>query len=419
MAGRMKGFLIGMSIKGVKPGRILLVVAISLVGGWLSIALALSGVTRNKSPETALKLLPGESVALAGVADQLFFSTPGKMNTNSVKLATKAIEQQALNAKAIRLLGYAADAEGNDTKAIEFMKMAEKISRRDLGTQLWLIEYYAKQNNAKATLNQYDILLTTKPETRQLLFSRLSSAIDDQGIRAELRRYFRQNRPWMAGFLSYAIGDVESPLGLVNLIVEARGFPKGASSQEQEQSLLGRLVNEKKFGEARRLYDVIAGANLTRFINPAFDDTDRDSRFGAMGWQISSDPDASGAFVQGKKASDLTLSIFARASTTRIAASRLLYLTPGRYGFGAKVSQLERGSGGNVRFQLRCVNGDADTTIWTFDADPKNRPPVIDVPETCSVQFLDIVASGGKAQSGIEATIAGIAIARLKNDTVG
>ena len=61
-------------------------------------------------------------------------------------------------------------------------------------------------------------------------------------------------------------------------------------------------------------------------------------------------------------------------------------------------------------FQLRCPTNTPAAPIWSFDIGTKQLAAPISVSANCPVQFLDIVASGGKGQLGMEATIAGVAI---------
>jgi hypothetical protein len=82
---------------------------LGIVGAWFVFALAVSGVARIKAPAAALAVMPGESVALASRADQLFFANPQNPPPEVKRLALKALESQPINPKALRLLGYIED----------------------------------------------------------------------------------------------------------------------------------------------------------------------------------------------------------------------------------------------------------------------------------------------------------------------
>ena len=402
-----------LSIKQIGARRIAITLIIAIVGGLAAIALTLSGLTRSKNPQVALMAVSGESNALANRADQLLLANPANPPAAIAKLARAALRHQAINAKAIRQLGYVADAKGDPKRALALVTMAERVSRRETGTQLWLIEHYAQANNTSKTLHHYDILLTTEPDAQTLLYPRLSSAIANEPNRAALLLYVQQDRPWASGFLWHAINNDKDLSNVVNLIVEAKGLPKNDKTKRaQEVALLGRLVAEKRFDDAKRIYDLIPGARTTRLTSPRFDNDDHWARFGPMGWQIPDSPDAGGGFLSKDGQSAPALSIFANSATTQIVASRLLYLAPGNYRFLAKLSQLQNGDGGYVRFQMRCSTRPDSAPVWIFDIDPKRTIARIDVPSDCPAQFLDIVGSGGKGQLGMEAVISSITITR-------
>jgi len=85
-------------------------------------------------------------------------------------------------------------------------------------------------------------------------------------------------------------------------------------------------------------------------------------------------------------------------------------LKPGKYLFSARLSNLDRGDGGFLRWQLRCpaIGG---APAWTFDSINVSLRAELMVPANCPVQLLDLIASGGKGQTGLEATIASVSLA--------
>lgn len=400
--------------KAIGPMRIVSCLLLAIVGSWFAIALTISGIARYKNPQAALVVMPRDSIALAARADLLLAANPTNPPPQAVRFAVQALQEQALNAKAIRILGYVADAKGERPRALALVQLAEQLSRREPATQLWLIEYHAQVNDIVKALKNYDILLKTKPDMQNLLFPRLSNAISDARIRAALLPHVRQNKPWTSNFLWHAINNDKDLSNIVNLILENRGFPKNKagdkSAREQEKSLLARLVADSRFADAQRIYVLVPGANPALLTNPAFDDHDRDGRYGVMGWQIIDDPNAGGGFV-GKKTQDRpVLSIFVSSATTRPVASRLLYLQPGSYRLIVVLDQFERGDGGYVQFRMRCPLNKSGASLWTFDVGPGRGQGQFDIPSNCPVQFLDIIASGGEGQLGLEAIISSVTI---------
>lgn len=398
------------TLRSIGFARILILTAIGLVGAWLAASLAISGVARIKAPQAALQAIPNESTALAAAADQLFFANPKNPPPDVELLARRALKNQAINAKALRILGYYADVKGDTATAEKYVRMAAKLSRREPGAQLWLIEASARKGDVAQTLVHYDIALRTKPDTQTILFPRLLNAIEDREIRVALKPYIRAKNGWAPAFLFFANTNSKNLTALVDLIVETGGLVDAESAKSQELGLLGRLVAERFFADARRLYLQMPGANPVRLTRAAFDASDRDARFGPMGWQLIDDPDAGGGFSDKVGDRQTMLSIFANSSTTRPVATKLLYLKPGKYLFSARLANLDRGEGGFLRWQLRCpaIEG---APVWTIDSINASLRAELTVPANCPVQFLDLVASGGNGQTGLEATIASVSVA--------
>jgi tetratricopeptide (TPR) repeat protein len=401
--------------KAIGLGRLLIATVLALVGGWYAFALALSGISRGDNPATALTFTPTDSNALAAQADLLFFANPAKPPEKVYAMARSALRQQAVNPRALRLLGYYADAKGQPSRAMLLNTEAAKLSRRESGAQFWLIEAHARAGDTKKTLEHYDILLRTKPDSQMVLYPRLLGAISDAEIRTALKPYVRSDKAWVSAFLWQAVNSGEDASALVSLIVEAKGFPPGAASRMQEQALLGRLATEKRFDDAQRIFRLIPGATPARLTDASFNETDRDGRYGPLGWKMLDDPDAGGGFTGKQGDKDTSLQLFANSSTTRIIASKLLYLHPGNYHFKAKLASIERGDGGYLRWQLRCADDPANQPAWILEMDAKLADTTLTIPASCPVQYLDIVASGGKAQTGMEAVISNVAISTKEN----
>ena len=237
------------------------------------------------------------------------------------------------------------------------------------------------------------------------------SALDDPAIRAALKPYIHGDRAWAQAFLTHAIANSNNLPALVDLIIESGGFGVPDVARAQNLDLLARLVSEKRFADARRLYLRVPGARAARLQDAGFDATDRDGRFGTMAWQVMINPESGGSFAKGD--GDKTqLMIYANPATTATVATRLLYLRPGQYDFAAKLVAFDGGERGSIRWQLRCPNLDNERPVWTLDSAGTAAGASLSVPANCPVQFIDIVPSGGAGQSGLEATVSEVTLRR-------
>ncbi len=394
-------------IRSFGPIRIAIVVA-GMVATWVAFALAVAGVTRNYAPDLALKFVPFEAIALAVRADQLQSSETMDQPASVRTMAQDALRHQALNPRALRVLGYYHGATGRPDLVAGFIRLADRQTRRDPVAQLWLIEDAVRQNDVRLALRRYDTVFRVEPSTYVPLFPVLLSAIDDPVIRAELVPYVRNDRGWIPSFLTHAIAGSSNLPALVDLVVASGGLGSGKDSADQLRALLERLVGERQFAQARRLFVRMPGATPARLTDARLAASDRSGTFGALGWQVRSETDFGSAFANGE-GDRTSLSIYANVGTTGVVASRLLYLPPGQHDFAAWMSVEVGGDVGRVRWQLRCAVQAAAEPLWSLEARApasKGRPTI---PRGCPVQSLELVASAGPSE-GLEAAISDVSI---------
>lgn len=394
--------------------RVALVLILGLVGTWAVFCVTIAGVTRSKNPEIALKFIVSDGEALANLADQAYIQALNNPPDKVRELALAALRQQAINPKALRNLGYFSDTRGDPAKAAQLIGMAAKLSRRETGAQLWLIEAEARKGNTKQTLAHYDIAMRTTPDTHAILFPRLTSAIEDPEIRKVLKPYFSAEAAWTVNFLYFAVANSVAPSTVADLIIESGGLRDEQAAQAQQIVLLNRLVRVSDFINARRFFLTIPGATSGHLIDAGFDASDQTERFGPLGWQITSDADAGGGFSDVSEKQRLSLSVFANSGITRSVAGKTMYLKPGQYGFDAKLVDVNENGTGYIRWRLSCRTKTGDELIWTKDSVKTIGVDVITVPSSCPVQLFEIVVSGGSLQGSFEATIANSKLTYLK-----
>lgn len=395
-------------VRSIGLTRLAGVTILATVGAYVAFAIAVSGVMRTKNPELTLTLWPLEGDALAATADQLFFANPENPAPQVQQLARKSLRQKALNPRALRLLGYYADFRGDPKTANALMQKAVKFSRRELGAQLWLIEASARRNNVAQTLKHYDIALSTKTQAQELLFPRLLEAIDSEEVRLGLKPYMRDRRVWTREFLSYAITKNRNLAQIAELVSEASTISRDDSNIEMR--LLSKLLAEGEYSIARRLYlqfpDAKAGLLTAVDFNLQFGPLASNP----MAWQLFDDPDVGGNFESTGRGQAPVLSLYANPWTTRLIASKILYLDLGAYKFSSNLSILSQGDGGVLKWQMRCPGLDGNP-IWASENKSLQARVTFTVPESCTTQILEIILSGGKGQTGLEATIASVSIA--------
>jgi len=393
-------------------GRILGAAVIGLGGAWLAFALAASGVTRQRAPERALFFVPWDSVALAANADLALLSKKKPRPEMLERAGRAALRNQAVNVRALRLLSIAAELRRDTVRSEQLIKLAQRVSRRDMVTQFWLIDEAIRKNNIPKVLSHYDIALRTNSTASQILFPRLQIAIGNADIRKALIPYLQSEVQWGVEFLDFAKTSGSNLPSLVSLIVENGGLGKSDRERRLQLDLIDALFAQQKYDDVRRLYLSGAGNNSGRLTSAALAPEDRLQLLSAVGWQVLNDADAGGSVAADQSTSRPILALYANAQTTRTVARKLLFLPPGVYDFKAVIAAISRGEGQSLSWQLRCVDPAATGVLWTLKNIVRSTTATVTIASGCTAQLLEISASGGSGQVGLDATIRDVSLTR-------
>lgn len=399
-------------LKELGLAKVILLLLTGFAGAGFALMLAVSGIARLGSPSVALTLFPNDGVAQAAQADLLVLAEPTAPPPAARSLALAALRNQAINPRALRVLGFYTEATGDFAEAERLVRMAERLSRRESQAQMWLVEASARRGDIKQTLVHYDYALRVRLDNQQILFPRLASAISDPEIRAALVPYIRAKNGWGEMFIADAIArNVDTP-ALATLMIESGGLADRKANRTLQTSLLNRLVEGGHYGAARSLYLSMEGAKPARLTNTQFDPADLGGRYGPIGWQSIDNVDGGGGMGRDGATNRLTLDVFASAANTRPVMRKLLFLTPGNYGFAVRLSRLESDPGGLLRWQVRCMSGTQGVAVWTAESAEKTLNASFAIPSGCAAQMLELIASGGQGQAGLEATITSVNLVR-------
>lgn len=228
---------------------------------------------------------------------------------------------EPLSARALRQLGTARALAGDDAAAERLHGLAERLSRRDLGTQLWMIERSAAAGDVARTLRHYDLALTSEPASGDLLYPVLARAIADPAVSRSLTHYVRRDRPWVPPFLASGLNDAPSTALAALVAAAPPDTVKGIMGP-----LLTRLARERDFATARTL---LRATTIGRAALNEMTVSERTTapQLGPFGWQLIRS-DAVDASLEGE-------GFVARIGfgASGLAAQRIFILPPGRYRF--------------------------------------------------------------------------------------
>lgn len=364
---------------------------------------AFSNITRRKNPDLALMVWPSEPVALTLNADRAFQSKQDVQTLDKVERHIKrALRFQAYNATAVRLLGYVADARGKEASARHLVNTAARLSRREFGAQIWLIEEAAQKEQLATALMHYDIALRTTFDSRSVLFPTLIDALGRPDVQRALIPYINQAPSWMLDFIPEAIAKIEDPSDLASVMIASNKSAEISQYRNFPNLLLNQLESKRKYSAYRRYYSTLPHAKLSslRSVNLG------KSNYPSAGWQLFEGVTAGSSLVTGNDESGYQLQAFAAGNGGGLVARKLLFLVPGRYLLAANYSTLVAGVDGKIVWQLQCLSEFLESEFKIVDQQIVQGNNSISgefiIPNNCETQYLNIILTGGDTQSGSE-----------------
>lgn len=392
----------------------------ALVGfvAWLSFIHAVANVTWQTNPDMALRFVPDHPLALSRKADELFAEKQDPATLAKVeKMAKESLRGGALNPVAIRLLGYVADVRGDRDKARELMLLSHKVSRRDFGTQLWLIEDAVARNDKKQALYHYDIAMRTTPSGHGMLFPTLTGALADPEVRQGLVPYIRRAPDWLPAYLSEAIATSNNPANVADVLVKAGRLPDNEDYRNLSNGLLAQLAAKGKLPAFRQYYLSLPGTRSATLTSVSLNSDTINLRYPVAGWQLADNPAIGGSFSTTGKSGAQALTAFAGSGERGVMMRKILFLKPGQYRFRSSYSAVEAFPDSEIRWDLQCLRPEATSEIWTkTDRVVKGQSvssETLNIPSDCPHQRLLLQLAGGGSQTGMEITINSVSLNQI------
>ncbi|MET0307675.1 MAG: hypothetical protein ABW023_03115 [Sphingomonas sp.] len=299
-----------------------------------------------------------------------------------------AVRDAPLNVRYARLLSMAVAARGEADRSRQLLHIADRISRRDVLTQLGMIEDAVQRDKIGEALDHYEIVLTVTNGADNIVFPVLVGALDEAEIRYALAVRVRQASFWRERFLNYAIGS--APPRLVAPLL-TRWSGDRETLQSFQARLLDSYVAKKDYEGAFRFVTSIGRApGLAGAFG--FSPGSLDSRFGPLSWQLGRDNGIEAVAERER------VQIYLAPDSKGTVASRLLQLAPGRYSF----SQLLSSSGepdARISWNWECLRADGATGFKAIDV-RVGQPHMslrenIDIPQGCQAVRVRLDVSTG------------------------
>jgi hypothetical protein len=245
--------------------RVILALLIAVLGyGFVTHSLGFA--LRNSAPDRAYALSPADGRIAALISARLI----GTDRSRAVALANQALERDPTAVPAVTTLGIDAQLRGDNADARRRFGYATILSRRNLQTQLWMIEDAIARQDIVGALRHYDIALRTSASAPELLYPVLASAISTPEVRAALVRTLLARPAWSPNFIGYTAGNAPDPRAAALLFV-ALGHRGMTVPQNVQAVTVDQLLTQDFVAEAWRYYAAMRpGSDRYRSRDPQF-----------------------------------------------------------------------------------------------------------------------------------------------------
>jgi hypothetical protein len=388
--------------KGLLRSSLIAIGALLLL--WLSAAISIAGATRELRPDFALRLWPGDGLALAALADRILLSRPTDpaAAAQARSLAEAALAREPTSVRAARIL--ATLSRSPETMEARFA-YARRLSRRDLLTNLWFIEAAVQHDDVPGALAQYDVALRTSSRAPQVLFPILNPALAQRHLQTPIASLLATgSADWVPDFVDFALAE-GSQIGNLGRVIVRQPEILARLQPARQARLIALLADQRQFDVGARLYralsgtDAAGGGDLGLTIGgewPPFDWLTASS--GDHG--VSQTADGLRAFSQNGS----------RASVTR----RLVRLPAGDYALRSTSTLVSAEGTGGVVWSVACARGQsAPLAILPIGDRPgsrQTRSASLRVPAGCDWQWLTLEVSSALDGPRFEIDISSVRI---------
>ena len=225
----------------------LLAAALVLAVGWTTTIVSLANVYAPTDVAAAALLAPDNGrIAGERAREQLQAAPESSANQNEAhRLAVAALLREPTAVSGAATLGLLAELRGDLVAARRDFGFAQRLSRRDLSSELWLIEDAVRRGDVAEALRHYDIALRTQAGATDILYPVLARASVDPAIMPLLADRLLARPPWTDSFVVFLANATDQPAMVAELFerLQRRGLTINPLAQS---TLVGKLLAAKQ-----------------------------------------------------------------------------------------------------------------------------------------------------------------------------
>lgn len=383
------------------PRRIVGGLALAVLA-WVMFTQAVASVLGGRIPAQVRAMTDFSTAADAGVATKLIQRKRESDRVRARDILRDAQQRDPYNAALLRLTGSTFGSEKPSPKNLPYFQLSERVSRRDLGTQVYFILRAGEANDVPEALRRYDRALRTHYSARDTLFPGLLRGIGLAEGQDALAKFAQNDPPWLPDFVSYAADRGSNPRALASLAIALGGFPDTERMRIAEQATVEALDAKGEHDILPAFLNVVHGFPRGLADGAEITTASLEPKWQPFTWWMSAQPGVSASPDEDDKGNP-RIRIEVEGGLGGAAARKLMLLKPGRYTLNAvqkpdaTASTLQTMTRAN--WVLRCASKKDRRMIWETAGEPRTIAASFVVPDKCPVQQLTIqvqtVGEGG------------------------
>lgn len=362
-----------------------------------SITFSFAQMVVAEDPVLAEKLSPYDGRILGAYATSLVDENAGAAQRARADAVAKiALQRDPTAVSAAATLGMNADTRGDSVGAQRYFSYAQTLSRRDLRTQLFMIESAVQRGDIQAAVHQYDGTLRVFPRLGDMLYPVLALAAGNPPIRRELIKTLAGRPIWATDFINFVAAKSPDPQSTVVLFLDLYHagitVPAGASA-----TIVNALINAGRTDAAWTYYAVIhPGSDRRRSRDPQF--SSRTMTPSQLDWIANNDGSSVTGSIQGG-----IFDFAAPAGVGGPVVQQFQLLPPGHYRLtGHSIGIAQTGSTGPY-WVLTCAGGRelGRVEVPNSNVSKGSFSGPLTVPVECPIQNLVLMARASDAAEGV------------------
>lgn len=372
LTAKNKADLLGMSISLKSNSNLAivrgLIVIITAILAWFAFSNAVVNVTRIGNPSLALQFAYRDAGATAATVDETLANVKSISELLGTESAAKrSLIGQAVNARALRQLGVVAEAKGDIKSARALVTLAAKMSRHDVGSQIWLINDAVSRENAGSALTHFDTALRTTETSSITLLPILIAATEEPSLIEPLANILKVAPPWRYPFYVGLIDKGPSAENMLRLYSALARTP-GAMNREGVRGMIGRLIRDKFFTQAAEVYRNETSQNKRGAAHNG--DFESDGDLQPLDWAYGDGDGVRGIRVPKKAGSLQQFALYYVLDSGKQGeiARQMVVLKPGRYQLSGVHNISDNDQLGSLTWQIIC----ADTNVAVLNGSTTN-----------------------------------------------